>query len=143
MHCSKGTYIRTLVADIGNVLGCGAHVTALRRTHVSPYNNAAMYTLPTLEAIHESLGFEGLAACLLPAHTAVQALPEILLSTAAAFYVRMGQAVRATLPGEGKVVRLMAEDGGFLGLGEVLPDGRVKPHRLLAMQAESAVASTA
>lgn len=132
VHCSKGTYVRTLVEELGRALECGAHVTALRRIHVSPYENALMYTLPMLEAIAEQNGQTGLQACLLPVETSVQILPIVQLSTAAVFYLRMGQAVRANLPINTPLVRLMSDDAKFLGVGEVTVDGRVKPHRLVA-----------
>jgi tRNA pseudouridine55 synthase len=132
VHCSKGTYIRTLVEDISRELGCGAHVVALRRTNVTPYDAALMYTLPTLEAIAESAGSSGLDACLLPVETAVQIFPAVKLSTSAAFYMRMGQPVRVNFPINSSLVRLVSEDARFLGIGEVMSDGRVKPHRLVA-----------
>lgn len=132
VHCSKGTYIRTLAEDIGRALGCGGHVIALRRLTVMPYGNAQMYTLSTLEAIAETTGYEGLAACLLPVETAVQVYPAVKLSTSAAFYLRMGQPVRAPFTLDTPLVRLFTEDARFLGVGEVMSDGRVKPHRLLS-----------
>lgn len=132
VHCSKGTYVRTLVEDMGRVLGCGAHVIALRRTAVTPYDASLMYTLPALEAVAETSGLDGLDACLLPVETAVQIFPMVKLSTAAAFYMRMGQPVRAGFPIDSTLVRLMSEDARFLGIGEVMSDGRVKPHRLLS-----------
>jgi tRNA pseudouridine55 synthase len=134
VHCSKGTYVRSLVEDMGRELGCGGHVIALRRTFVAPYGDAPMYTLAELETIAEKLGFEGLSACLLPIETAVQVFPAVKLSTSAAFYLRMGQPVRANFPLNSPLVRLMSEDARFLGIGEVMDDGRVKPHRLLATQ---------
>lgn len=134
VHCSKGTYVRTLVEDIGNLLGCGAHVAQLRRMTVTPYADALMYTWPALEAIAESVGQEGLLASLLPVETAVQVFPAVQLSTSAAFYLRMGQPVRANFPLNSSLVRLISEDARFLGMGEVMSDGRVKPHRLLASQ---------
>jgi tRNA pseudouridine55 synthase len=132
VHCSKGTYVRTLVEDIGNELGCGAHVTGLRRLMVTPYGDSVMYTLPELEAIALSSGETGLFACLLPVETAVQIYPAVKLSTAAAFYLRMGQPVRSPFQIDSPLVRLMSEDAKFLGVGAVMDDGRVKPHRLLA-----------
>lgn len=132
VHCSKGTYIRTLVQDIGRLLDCGAHVTALRRTTVMPYGDSIMYTLPALEAVAESMGTSGLDACLMPVETAVQVFPAVKLSTSAAFYLRMGQPVRAPFQIESPMVRLLSEDARFLGIGEVMADGRVKPHRLLS-----------
>ncbi len=138
VHCSKGTYVRTLVQDLGRALDCGAHVIALRRTHVSPYENATMYTLPALEAIVEQSGQAGLSACLLPVETSVQVLPIVKLSTAAVFYLRMGQPVRASLPSNTSLVRLMSDDAKFLGVGEVTLDGRIKPSRLLSQKSSSA-----
>jgi tRNA pseudouridine55 synthase len=131
VHCSKGTYIRTLVEDIGRELNCGAHVIELRRMTVAPYGNALMYSLPALEAIAKNTGRDGLSACLLPVETAVQVLPVIKLSTSAIYYLRMGQPVRAPITSDGSLVRLISEDARFLGIGEVLSDGRIKPHRLV------------
>lgn len=132
INCSKGTYIRTLIADIGRDLGLGAHVIELRRLAVTPYANTTMYTLSALQTIHAERGFEGLRACLLPVETAVQIYPAVKLSTAAAFYLRMGQPVRTNLPFQSQLVRLFSEDARFLGIGEVLTDGRVKPYRLVS-----------
>jgi len=132
VHCSKGTYVRTLVEEIGEALGCGAHVTGLRRLSVSPYQNERMYTLEELESIAETSGHERLSACLLPVESSVHVFPAVQLSTSAAFYLRMGQPVRTTIPVNSSLVRLVSEDARFLGVGEVLTDGRVKPHRLIA-----------
>ena len=139
VHCSKGTYVRTLVEEIGHELDCGAHVIGLRRTTVSPYGNAVMHTLPELEAIAQSSGQEGLLACLLPVETSVEGYPAVKLSTSAAFYLRMGQPVRAPFQIGSHLVRLISEDERFLGMGEVMDDGRVKPHRMLVSQEVKAV----
>lgn len=136
VHCSKGTYVRTLVEEMGKALGCGAHVAELRRIHVTPYNAACMYTLPVLEAIAQSTGITGLNECLLPIETAVHIFPAVQLSESASFYLRMGQPVRSSFPLDCTFVRLMSESSRFLGIGEVMPDGRVKPHRLLSTQNE-------
>ena len=132
VHCSKGTYVRTLVEDIGRELGCGAHVADLRRTRVTPYDGHQIYTFEDLQIIADTKGQDGLEACLLPIETSVSGFPGIKLSTAAAFYLRMGQAVRATLPLHGPLIRLFSEDERFLGVGEATADGRVKPFRLLS-----------
>ena len=131
VHCSKGTYVRTLIADIGERLACGAHVVGLRRSMVSMYQQAAMHTLDSLEKIASDGA--ALSACLLPMESAVEGFPEVKLTTAAAFYLRTGQSVRASsslLTNE--FVRLISEDRRFLGIGMVMPDGRIKPVRLLA-----------
>lgn len=132
VHCSKGTYIRTLVEDISRELGCGGHVIALRRLQVTPYGDARMYTLEELEATLANDGMEQLKSYLLPVETAVYSFPAVQLSTSAVFYLRTGQPVRTPLPSGTALVRLLAEDGRFLGMGEVQADGRVKPQRLVA-----------
>lgn len=132
VHCSKGTYIRTLAEDIGEQLGCGAHVIGLRRTAVSPYHDAKMYTLDALEELRKQHGEAILYSLLLPIESSVQALPVVKLSTSSAFYVRTGQPVMVPhLPTEGQV-RLFNEDG-FMGVGEILNDGRVAPRRLVSL----------
>ncbi|MCB1610288.1 MAG: tRNA pseudouridine(55) synthase TruB [Lysobacterales bacterium] len=73
VDCSSGTYIRTLVDDIGQVLGCGAHVHALRRTWAEPFRDPEMVELSALEARNGQ--FAALDACLLPLESMVSALP--------------------------------------------------------------------
>lgn len=135
VRCSKGTYIRTLVEDIGTVLQCGAHVIELRRTLVVPYQDQRMYTLGELESIVDAEGVAGLQRCLLPIQTSVASFPVVTLSTASTFYLRQGQSVRTQLPANTPFVQLFTEGGVFLGVGEVMPDGRVKPQRLLSQVA--------
>lgn len=132
VHCSKGTYIRTLVEEIGERLDCGAHVIKLCRLSVSPYQNATMYSLSDLEELLAMQGQAGLHSCLLPIETAVRVFPAISLSSAATFYLRMGQSIRANVKIDSLLVRLMSDDARFLGIGEVTPDGRIKPHRLIS-----------
>ncbi len=132
VHCSKGTYVRTLVEDMGELLGCGAHVSGLRRSAVSPYQQNKMYTLTELEEMHKQYGFDSLTQCLLPIDTSVQHLPAVKLSSSATFYLRMGQPVMAPyLPTEGWV-RIFSDAGQFMGIGEILEDGRVAPRRLIS-----------
>jgi tRNA pseudouridine55 synthase len=129
VHCSKGTYIRTLVEDIGQALGCGAHIIELRRNMVAPYQHATMHRLETLT---QQENIDKLLSFLLPVETAMQAFPAVQLTNSGTFYMRTGQAVRASFPADATLVRLIADDGCFIGMGEVLGDGRIKPHRLLA-----------
>lgn len=132
VHCTKGTYIRTLVDDIGLALGCGAFVQALRRTAVSPYVDDKMYTLETLEAIREQEGVEALQKCLLPMESAIQSYPAVVLSSTAVFYLRTGQPVMAPSILTNGLIRIFSQDGRLLGIGEMLDDGRVAPKRLFA-----------
>lgn len=132
VHCSKGTYVRTLAEDIGNRLGCGGHVAALRRTGVGPYieGETTFVTLPAIEAAAES-GTEALDQLLLPLESALGHCPLVRLSANSAFYLRQGQPVLVPqAPTEG-LVRLYDAGQIFLGVGEILDDGRVQPKRLV------------
>jgi tRNA pseudouridine55 synthase len=133
VHCTKGTYIRTLIDDIGEILGCGAHVSELRRTAVAPFQDAKMYSMEELNGILADGGLPALYACLLPLESSVQSLPAIYLATAAAFYVRTGQPVMAPKMLHNGLVRLFSDSGEFIGIGEMLDDGRVAPKRLLGI----------
>lgn len=129
VKASKGTYIRTLVDDIGEALGCGAHVTALRRTQSGPYREAQMISLDALKALENQ--YDNLDKYLLPLDSAVS-WPAVHLSEAAAFYLKQGQPVIVPYaPKEGSV-KLLMKDGRFLGIGEIIQDGRVAPRRLIA-----------
>ncbi len=130
VHCSKGTYIRTLAEDIGEALGCGAHVIGLRRTQVGPFSGEAMVDMKTLERIAES-GKDALDALLLPVDSALIDWPEVRLSSDAAFYLGQGQPVIVPkAPTEGRV-RIYDHLDKFLGVGEILDDGRVAPKRMI------------
>jgi len=130
VHCSKGTYIRTLVEDIGEALGCGAHLSQLRRTRVGPFPEEGMVGLETLRDEAEE-GAEVLDRFLLPLDHALGNYPEVTLTESSLFYVRQGQAVQVPqAPTEGWV-RLFDNAGGFVGVGAVLDDGRVAPKRLI------------
>ena len=130
VHCSKGTYVRTLAEDIGEVLGCGAHVTALRRTGVGPYGGDDLVTLEQLEALAGE-GYARLDALLRPMESALSQWPGVRLTGDAAFYLRQGQPVLVPKAPTSGWVRLYEGDSTFLGMGEILDDGRVAPRRLM------------
>jgi tRNA pseudouridine55 synthase len=134
VHCSKGTYVRTLVEDIGEVLGCGAHVIALRRLTVAHYQEQQMVSLETLEklaALPTPENFAALDALLIPIDSMFPHWPHIQVVEAIAYYLRQGQAVVVPrAPTQGWLV-LQLKDGTFLGVGEVLSDGKVAPKRLV------------
>lgn len=129
VHCSKGTYIRTLAEDIGEKLGCGAHLSALRRTASGPFDIEDSVTIEELEALVES-GFEKMDNLLVPAEDALHDWKSVNLTKDAAFYLCRGQAVQVPKAPTSGLVRLFSEKKGFIGIGEILDDGRVKPHRL-------------
>ena len=127
--CSKGTYIRTLAEDLGEALGCGASVEALRRIGAGPFTADDMTELAALESLAEG-GAEALDALLRPMEAAVSRWPSVLLPEGVAFYLRKGQPVLVPhSPTEGWV-RIHSERAGFIGVGEVLDDGRIAPRRL-------------
>ena len=129
VHCSKGTYVRTLAEDIGEVLGCGAHVSALRRTGVGPYRGQRMYTMEEVEAAATE-GESALRALLLPVDSALGDWPGVRLGADAAFYLKQGQPVTVPkAPTEGWV--RLYDGEAFIGVGEVQDDGRVAPRRLM------------
>ncbi|TCK18593.1 tRNA pseudouridine synthase B [Thiogranum longum] len=130
VHCSKGTYVRTLVEDIGERLGCGAHVSALRRTAVGPYGDENLVTLEQLEAVKEE-DKRATDDLLLPIETALTQWPNVNLSADAAFYLRQGQAVLVPRAPTSGWVRLYEGEHTFLGMGEILDDGRVAPRRMM------------
>lgn len=133
MRCSKGTYVRTLVDDLGEVLGCGAHVAELRRLGVGPYGPERMVDLETLRA-RAAQGPEALDALLLPVDTAVSDWPRVSLDPDSAYYLQQGQAVQVPgAPTHGRVA-IYGPGGRFLGVGEILDDGRVGPKRLVAQR---------
>ena len=95
VSCSKGTYIRTLVEDIGRELGCGAHVAELRRTQAGPFDLSQTVTLEVLEQAHAEGGSEALDTFLLPVDSGLEHWPLVQLSEHSAFYWLHGQPVRA------------------------------------------------
>lgn len=134
VHCSKGTYVRTLAEDIGRGLGCGGHVSALRRTGVGPFSEASVgfVTLEQLRALAEHEGAAPrLDALLLPLESALGHWPAVRLSADAAFYLQQGQAVLVPQAPTQGLVRLYDGTQRFLGVGEILDDGKVQPKRLI------------
>jgi tRNA pseudouridine55 synthase len=130
IRASKGTYVRSIVDDIGEALGCGAHVIELRRLGAGPYIADQMITFETLEYTLEQEGPEALDNYLLPIDSAVSGMPDLILSDAAAFYLKQGQAVIVPYAPTAGWVRLSLSGNRFLGIGEILEDGRVAPRRL-------------
>ena len=130
VHCSKGTYVRTLVEDIGERLGCGAHVIELRRLGLGPFDGPGMVTLDEIEA-RAAQGEAALDALLAPVDSALAHWPAVSLDRDSAFYVRHGQAVFVPGAPTRGMVRIYGPGGAFLGMGEILDDGRVGPRRLM------------
>lgn len=141
VHCSKGTYIRTIVDDLGEMLGCGAHVTMLRRTAVANYPYEKMVTLEQLNELleqahrEEKAPRELLDPLLMPMDTAVEDLPEVNLIPDLANMVQHGQPVQVFgAPTEGPVRLTTGEEKLFIGVGEMNDDGKIAPKRLVVFR---------
>jgi tRNA pseudouridine55 synthase len=148
MTCSKGTYVRSLVLDLGRALGFGAVTGTLRRLAIGPYRVEQAVAPDDL----------GPASALLPLETAAAALPEVRVPAADVARFLNGQAVRLTLPGpnpasgprpaeagpgarplvepatdaEAREVRAHADDGRLLAIATLAPDGLCSPRKVLA-----------
>ncbi len=134
--CSKGTYIRTIAEDMGQELGCGAHVTELRRLKAGPFDISETVTLEQLETLREAGDFGAMAAFVQPVASAVRDWPEVVLDELPGYYLQQGQPVlvpQAPTCGWVRLARADEEGGAaeFIGVGEVLEDGRIAPRRLM------------
>ena len=130
ISCSKGTYIRTIADDLGQSLGCGAHIISLRRTGAGNFDEQRSVTIEALRNIKDTAGLEGIDEYLIPMDEAVGNLPEVRLPSITASCVKHGQAVLVRhLPAEG-LVRLYEEEQ-FIGIGCINDDGMVAPRRLV------------
>tara|TARA_Y100001956_G_scaffold82035_1_gene101456 strand:- start:1377 stop:2327 length:951 start_codon:yes stop_codon:yes gene_type:complete len=144
VHCSKGTYIRTIVDDLGEMLGCGAHVTMLRRTGVAKYPYEKMVTLEQLNELLEQAHRDEVAPkelldpLLLPMDTAVEDLPEVNLNAELTNLVQHGMPVQVFGAPEGTPLRMTSgEEKLFIGVAEVNDDGKVAPKRLVVFRDEA------
>ncbi|MBH3290523.1 tRNA pseudouridine(55) synthase TruB [Serratia marcescens] len=138
IHCSKGTYIRTITDDLGELLGCGAHVIYLRRLQVATYPIARMVTLEQLNALLEQAQEQAIAPgelldpLLMPMDSPVENYPEVNLLPVVAGYVKQGQPVQvAGAPASGLVRITEGDERKFIGVGDIAEDGRVAPRRLV------------
>ncbi|MCK5818705.1 MAG: tRNA pseudouridine(55) synthase TruB [Psychromonas sp.] len=138
IHVSKGTYIRTIVDDLGELLGCGAHVCMLRRTQVADYPYEKMVTIAQLETLIEQAKREDinpynlLDPLLLEIDSAVKNYPEVNISSTMAEYVLHGQAVQVLNAPDNILVRITSgEEKIFIGVGQMNDDGLIAPKRLV------------
>jgi tRNA pseudouridine55 synthase len=155
VFCSKGTYIRTLVADIGEKLGCGAYVTELRRLSVGHYQAEEMIAFAKLKELAgggdgdgdgeqqadsgqgtsvnapSSSKFASLDALLLPVESILTNTNELQITDEMVYYLRLGQAVLIPKTPRSGYVKLKNKRNQFIGVGEVTEDGKVAPKRIL------------
>jgi len=145
IHVSKGTYIRTIVDDLGELLGCGAHVSGLRRLAVGSYPIDKMVTLPELEALLEQANADEITPSdvldplLLPMQSAVTGMPAVYIDDMSANFLRHGNPVQAyKAPAEGCIQVYIGEDehdvnAEFIGVGFINDDGQVAPKRIVVV----------
>jgi tRNA pseudouridine55 synthase len=127
--CSKGTYIRNLVEDIGDALGVGAHVTRLHRVHTSGLENRPMYSLDELE----TMTLLERRACLIPMDEALHHLNQVILSDEEVRALRQGKIIKNKIETDNKAcIRLYDEKAEFIGLGELNTNADIKVKRLLS-----------
>ena len=138
IHCSKGTYIRTIIDDLGEKLGCGAHVIFLRRLAVSKYPVERMVTLEQLQALVDEAAAQDIPAAqlldplLMPMDSPASDYPLVNIPETSAVYFKNGNPVRQSGAPLNGLVRVMeSESGKFLGMGEIDDEGRVAPRRLV------------
>ncbi|GAA5444017.1 tRNA pseudouridine synthase B [Microbulbifer sp. NBRC 101763] len=136
VHCSKGTYIRSIAEDLGQALGVGAYVEELHRSAAGPYDEADSVTLDELAEERGEGRAEELDHHLLPVDSPASSLAKLILPDDSGYYVRQGQPVMDLqvyrIGAEGDMVRLFLENGDFLGVGEITDDGCVAPRRLVS-----------
>ncbi len=132
VRCSKGTYIRTLVEDLGAALGCGAHLSALRRTSAGAFHVADAVTFDQLQlatpAARDRL--------LLPLERLLAGLPRIDLEDPLAARFAQGQAI-ALERAQAGVCSVYGAQGSLLGIGDAGPLGELRPRRLVAQRREA------
>ncbi|OYY93406.1 MAG: tRNA pseudouridine(55) synthase TruB [Hydrogenophilales bacterium 28-61-23] len=129
VHCGKGFYVRALADDLGELLGCGAHLDGLRRTGVGPFRIEQAQTLEGLFELDETQRDDRL----LPADILAGALAQLPLDIEATWQISHGQAIWLPRLSVGQLFRLYASDGCFLGVGEVNQEGRLAPKRLVVI----------
>ncbi|MCP5279544.1 MAG: tRNA pseudouridine(55) synthase TruB [Thiobacillus sp.] len=128
IHCGKGFYVRALADDLGQVLGCGAHLTGLRRLAVGAFSVEEALTLEALGNMDEGQR----DACLAPADALIDALPALVLDVEAEWQLTHGQPVWQPRLAVDELYRLYGANGCFLGVAQVNMDGKLAPKRLVA-----------
>ena len=143
LHVSKGTYIRTIVDDLGELLGCGAHVSMLRRVSVGSYPREKMITIEALEALLQKAKDEDvvpstyLDEILVPMETALEGMPSVEVDASSIMYLRNGNPVQVSGAPISGMVQVYSDSGEFLGVGQINDDGLVAPKRIVVEHQEN------
>lgn len=132
VQSSKGTYIRTLVEDIASELGCGGHVTMLRRIEAAGYQQQQALTVAQFEQLAEQ-GLQALDDVLLPTENALPSWPSVVATEDMVIALRFGQTIKVEQDFESANIRLFDENQQFIGLGEMSQEGIVAPKRVFVL----------
>lgn len=129
VECGSGTYVRSLARDLGERLGCGAHLTALRRLWVEPFREPAMHTLTQLEQIRDASGVAGMDALLLPLEQGLSGLPALQVTDGQVQLLRQGKRLQQSIRRDQALCRALNPAGRLVALVEIDADGEVKVRR--------------
>jgi len=133
IRCSKGTYVRTLVEDIGESIGCGAHVRELRRLQVASFSIRDCFTLDSIMGFRQK--YELLDARLLPVDSALAGLPRIFVPEQSQISLKHGKTISVESLAPSGLVTIYSENSNrpaeFLGIGEFRANGRLLPKKML------------
>lgn len=142
IDCGSGTYVRSLVRDLGEALGCGAHVSELRRNWVEPFRTRRMWTLPELQALtapsKPGADYGELDACLLPIEAGLAGLAALQLNPAQALVLAQGKPQQAHTAAAVGTVAVFDQAGRALGLANLAADGMLRAQRLFTWAADIA-----
>ncbi len=130
VECGSGTYVRSLVRDLGESLGCGAHVAMLRRLWVAPFREPRMVALETLEAAAQAGDEDSLARHLIPLSLALSGIPAVGVDQIQAAMLRAGRFLPQPMPGDGAVALAVDPLGQAVALLEPAPQGGIKAARV-------------
>jgi tRNA pseudouridine55 synthase len=129
VECGSGTYVRSLARDLGERLGCGAHLTALRRVWVEPFTSPQMHTLENLERIKAEGGLGALDRLLLPLETGLAGMPALTVSTEQAVLLKQGKRLTQMALLDQSLCRALDSDGRLVALVEIDACGEVRVRR--------------
>ena len=129
VECGSGTYVRSLARDLGARLGCGAHLTALRRLWVEPFRAPVMHTLEQLERVRDERGNAGLEALLLPLEQGLASMPVLQVTADEAQQLRQGKRLTHATLAARPLCRALDAAGSLIALVEIDAGGEVRVRR--------------
>jgi tRNA pseudouridine55 synthase len=129
VECGSGTYVRSLVRDLGERLGCGAHLTALRRLWVEPFMQPDMHTLESLQLTFDTDGLGALDALLLPLEAGLQTLPVLHVTPEQVVQLRQGKRFAQDELVGAPICRALGSDSRLVALVEIDAHGEVRVRR--------------